>query len=106
MLMMEPTEQVVVAVLSNSRGPPEEPQPTTAVAEQVLRDLLPGYTTVAPPPVATALTDSALGAELGGRWAGHVLVPVDGGETAGFRERGLTLEVDADSGAVVARLQP
>ena len=27
---------------------PEEPQPTTAVAEQVLRDLLPGYTTAAP----------------------------------------------------------
>ena len=106
MLMIEPTEQVVVAVLANSRGPPEEPQPTTAVAEQVLRDLLPNYTTAPPPPAATVLTDSALGAELGGRWAGHVLLPADGGETASFRERGLALEVDPASGAVVARLQP
>ena len=104
MLMMEPTEQVVVAVLANSRGPPEEPQPTTAVAEQVLRDLLPNYTTAPPPPAATVLTDSALGAELGGRWAGHVLLPADGGETASFHERGLTLEVDPASGVVVARL--
>ena len=83
MLMMVPAEGLVVAVLCNGRGPAEEPQPATAVAETVLSALLPGYRThqPAPMPLAAAHTDGVddaqtLKAELAGSWRGSIAVPI------------------------------
>ena len=81
-------------------------QPTTAVAEQVLRDLLPWYTTVAPSPPAGPITGAALGAQLAGRWIGSVFLPADGGETSSFTQRELSFHVAASSGHVTVGLQP
>lgn len=86
MLMMVPSEELVVAVLCNGRGPSDRPQPATAITEAVLSALLPGYSTPAAAAAPVAATNSILcdpsdsmrvGTTLAGTWRGYIVLPID-----------------------------
>ena len=85
MLITVPEHALVVAVLCNGRGPAELPQPATAVAENVLCALLPGYTAhwdpwpTLPKPLHYDRVIQRVLKTLQGAWQGSLVIH-DGGE--------------------------